>query len=55
MKFIAKPNTWFDEGTEVELLFDIHENYGLFCGLRNGHLDEESCMYDEFEVISDVA
>ena len=50
--FIAKPDTWFDSGTEVELLVDCRPqgNFGLFRGQRNGKLDEETCPFDEFEV-----
>ena len=60
MKYIAKPNTWFDEGTEVEIMegpwdsTDIDGNYigfGLFVGFRNGSLDEESCGLDEFDIV----
>lgn len=60
--FIAKQNTWFDVGTEAELLCGPYEAYddcqmtkrndwGLFRGIKDGHLDEEECTLDEFEVI----
>lgn len=53
MKLIAKSDTWFDKGTEVELLQEITSLSGLFLGTRNGKPDEEVCRYDEFEEIED--
>ena len=52
-KFIAKPNTWFDEGTEATLLFQYHPDCeaGLFLGIRNGKEDEEGCGFEEFNII----
>ena len=51
MKYIAKPETWFDVGTPSELIDDYRPgiNSGLFLGLRNGNPDEEVCSFDEFE------
>lgn len=58
--FIAKPNTWFDEGTEAKLLQHIQDpcdgdfkcpGFGLFKGFVEGELDEEICNYDEFEIV----
>ena len=63
--YIAKPNTWFKEGTEVQLLADFRPkmNGGIFLGKRvsegdsekhpNGeeYIDEEDCNFDEFEVM----
>ena len=37
MKYIAKPNTWFKAGTEVELLVDCRPDgwdLGIFKGIR---------------------
>ncbi len=49
-KYIALPDTWFDVGTEAELLFEvIPEATGLFRGIRDGKEDEEVCGYDEFK------
>lgn len=45
--------TWFDKGTEVELIDDYRKDgpeLGLFRGLRNGKLDEEICPFDEFAI-----
>lgn len=62
MRFIAKPNTWYDEGTEAFVVDDcvwdgfadremrIPMKAGLFRGLRNGQWDEETCGFDEFEI-----
>jgi hypothetical protein len=66
-KYIAKPNTWFDEGTEVELLVNFRKcfrkgkdyndliptEWGLFRGMCNGELDEETCDFLEFDIIED--
>ena len=50
MKYIPKPDTWFDGSVEVDLVDDYRPdiNSGLFCGLHNGKLDEEVCSFDEF-------
>ena len=52
--FIAKPDTWYDEGTEATLIGEpwdvIGGKAGVFCGIRNGSEDEEVCAYDEFVV-----
>ena len=54
MKYISK-GEWFDKGTEAELLIDFGLNWnptcGLFSGIKDGHEDEETCTFDEFEVI----
>ena len=52
--YISKPNEWFDEGTVVKLIDDYRStpgwDCGLFCGFRNGKIDEEVCTFDEFEI-----
>ena len=64
-KYIAKPDTWFVSGSEVELLVDCRPqlNLGIFKGSRLSegkpelhpvgevYVDEEDCSFDEFEVI----
>jgi hypothetical protein len=58
--YIAKPNTWFKEDTEVKLIEYLHVdgdgvNYGLFEGVkeREGNLmtEAEVCSYEDFEII----
>lgn len=52
MRYIARPGTWFDEGTEVELIDDYREDgldAGLFRGEHLGKLDEEICSFNEFK------
>jgi len=51
MKYIPKPDTWFAENTEVDLIDDYRPdfNFGLFRGLHDGRLDEEVCSFNEFE------
>lgn len=61
VKYIALPDTWFDEGTEVKLIDDYRNNdamffnrsldAGLFEGLVDGCLDQEVCPFDEFELV----
>jgi hypothetical protein len=61
--YIAKPNTWFKEGTEVRLIEYLTVDkdglqYGVFEGLReklNGEIvrDSEVCSYDEFNIIEE--
>lgn len=67
MKYIAKPDTWFDDGTEAKLIEYLYtsskqwidgEEYpgcdcGLFEGICEGKIDQEICGYDEFEIIED--
>ena len=54
MRFIAKPDTWFDAGTQASLLcYVIDGRTALFEGIRDGQPDEEVCGLDEFEVIDD--
>lgn len=53
MKYISD-GTWFDRGTEAELLgavVDYHDGdmSGLFRGIKDGHFDEEVCLFSEFE------
>ena len=64
-KYIARPDTWFIEGTECELLVDCRPqmSFGIFSGKRCSegkpelhpvgevYVDEEDCSFDEFEVI----
>ena len=64
-KYIAKPDTWFMVGTEVELVADGRPqmNIGIFRGQRESegspelhyfgeiYIDEEDCSFDEFEVM----
>tara|TARA_R110000772_G_scaffold249530_2_gene363829 strand:+ start:21506 stop:21730 length:225 start_codon:yes stop_codon:yes gene_type:complete len=66
VKLTAKPDTWFDEGTEVYdygsdyenkvritwLEFEEWKKSGMILarGLRNGKTDGEACGIDEFEV-----
>lgn len=64
-KYVAKPDTWFVEGTECELIADGRPqmNVGIFSGKRCSegspelhpigeiYEDEEDCSFDEFEVV----
>ena len=61
MKFLSD-GTWFDKGTEVEILqehctvFDaagIPTLQVLARGLRHGREDEEVCDIDEFYIVGD--
>jgi len=62
MKFLAKPNTWYDEMTEVEIVDEyctVYDKDGpptLHClcrGLKNGSIDEEICVAEEFIIVGD--
>lgn len=58
IKYTAKPNTWFDEGTEAVPLTEIWKTSerfngpiigsALFLGIRDGKEDEEVCSLSEF-------
>ncbi len=48
--YIALPNTYFDKGTEVDLVNRIDAQSGLFFGLKNGHFDETICQFKEFKI-----
>lgn len=55
VKFIARPDTWFDEGTVAIVIsnedFDLHLQEGscIFKGIKNGSRDEEHCLLTEFD------
>ena len=58
--YIAKPDTWFKEDTEVRLIEYLHLDgdgvkYGLFEGVkeRDGNLirEAEICSYEDFEIV----
>ena len=64
MKYIAKPNTWFDEGTEAFPVTEFWDGFddwemkyplraAIFRGIRNGKWDEESCGEYEFEIVEE--
>lgn len=68
MKYRAKSNTWFDEGTEVKLIDDYRPqwNAGLFEGIRTcenplsenrklgeKYFDGEVCNFDEFDEVEE--
>ncbi len=66
-KYIAKPNTWFKEGSECILVSDCENFGGIFSGIRvcednpnensmgykpgEEREDEELCSWDEFEIV----
>lgn len=58
MKYISKGD-WFDKGTEVKLIDDYRTDpkhpadFGLFEGMREGRLDQETCPFDEFDEIEE--
>jgi len=62
MIYKAKPDTWFDAGTTVELIDDYRDSKpgkpfgkcGLFRGYKDGKLDEEICPFDEFEIVEEI-
>jgi len=63
-RYFAKPDTWFDVGTEAFLLGDVWDDniyyrdtemiepklLAMFAGTRNGKPDEEPCDLDDFEI-----
>jgi hypothetical protein len=57
--YIAKPNTFYMEGTQCELLADYKmmttdgSNVGLFQGVTayDGLLKQETCGFDEFDLV----
>jgi len=57
--YIAKPNTWFKEGTKVQLIEYLtvdkdNVKYGVFEGVRDGVIGDvlcqEVCAYNEFDI-----
>lgn len=58
MKFVAKPNTWYDEGTEAELLADLgaHQCYDTDDGVgENGKPIMHDCRSGLFKGIKQGA
>jgi hypothetical protein len=54
-RFISK-GEWFDKGTEAKLISDSASEaypFAIFEGIRNGKVDEETCTFDEFEILED--
>lgn len=58
--YIAKPNTWFNEGTEAQLMEYLHIDgdgvkYGLFEGFKDREgktmKEAEVCSYEDFDII----
>ena len=53
-RYFAKPDVWYDAGTEAFLIPGTENNppnAALFCGTKDGKLDEEYCRFDEFDVV----
>jgi hypothetical protein len=57
IKFIARPNTWYDEGTEAFIYGETlpsHDNTdALFRGTHDGSDDGEYCSTFEFDWIDE--
>ena len=54
LKYIAKPDTWFDANSEIELVGDMRNegfNMAIFRGYRNGEPDEKLYSWDEVEIL----
>lgn len=56
-RYFAKPNTWFDAGTEAIPVTDFWDHDtdkgAIFLGIKDGKPDEESCLAREFIVTED--
>jgi hypothetical protein len=65
-KYIAKPNEWFNKGTECILVVDCGDAGGIFSGIRTSegppgefhpkgeqYKDEELCNWDEFIIVEE--
>jgi hypothetical protein len=56
MAYIAKKDTWFKEGSEVELITDCGELGGIFKGILvneetgEEYQDQELCPWEEFDI-----
>lgn len=55
MKYISRGD-WFDKGTEAKLLIDLRPkmDVGVFEGIKDGKEDEETCPFDEFDIIEET-
>ncbi len=54
VKYIAKFETWFDEGTEAKLIegpWEGNPPFALFEGIKDGGWNREVCMMTEFEIV----
>jgi hypothetical protein len=59
LKFLAKEDSWFDPGTEVEMIEEMSgdctncasKTVALWRGMVDGELDEETACFCEFEVV----
>lgn len=48
--FISKGN-WYDKDTLCIRLIETVDGDGIFCGPKNGQLDEEMCSINEFNIV----
>ena len=50
--YIAKPKTWFDAGTEADLVDDYRPefNSGVFYGWKDGKKEYQVCEFKEFKI-----
>jgi len=50
-KYITKPNTFFDPGTEAYLVEQVSPRsaFAHFRGIHRGEMKIELCRFDEFE------
>lgn len=64
-RYFAKPDTWYDEGTEAFPLTEFFEAYddhaltirndwALFEGIKDGKPDEETCTMAEFNIVEEA-
>lgn len=62
MRYITKPNKYFDAGTEATMLgesWEVYADYDEICpcrvavfqGIKDGKPDEEVCSVDEFDIV----
>jgi len=51
VKYIAKPNTFFDPGTEAVLVEQVSHRcaFAHFRGIHYGEMKVQLCRFDEFE------
>jgi hypothetical protein len=56
IKFVARPNTWYDEGTIATIdddVFDMKYTSALFNGIKDNIEDGEICSIFEFDWIGE--
>ena len=49
-RYIAKPNTWYKEGTEAFLICEVTDDSGLFKGIKKVEEDDNISFIENYGI-----